>query len=127
MASSLALVTGAPGWLGTRLVEARTDCLPDLPELAPTADRQVRCLVVPGSDVGALMAEPGRSERAAATEVRRPELMEGDLRDRDAIRAFVSGGEGATLFHCAGVGHPARSTLSLPASSTAFNSEEIRS
>jgi 3-oxoadipate enol-lactonase len=34
--------------------------------------------------------------------------VEGDVTDRASLRAFVAGAEGATLFHCAGVIHPAR-------------------
>jgi nucleoside-diphosphate-sugar epimerase len=106
MSSTAALVTGAPGWLGTRLVQALTHGLPDLPELAPPASRPIRCLVLPESEPAGL---------AALGELRGPALVEGDLRDPQAVREFVAGAEGATLFHCAGVVHPARSTRELHA------------
>jgi len=38
----------------------------------------------------------------------RVEIIRGDLRDPDAVAAFCEGSEEATLFHCAGVVHPAR-------------------
>jgi nucleoside-diphosphate-sugar epimerase len=103
MTSSLALVTGAPGWLGTRLVESLLRGLPEVPSLGtPLADRRVRCLVLRGSDVSGL--------RATGDGV---DIVEGDLLDAASIEAFVAGAEGATLFHAAGVIHPARGIKQL--------------
>ncbi|MDJ0868907.1 MAG: FAD-dependent oxidoreductase [Myxococcota bacterium] len=79
------LVTGAPGWLGTRLVE--TLC---------AAGHRVRCLVAPGADPDALGAAGGELE-----------VQPGDLRDRESLEAFCRGAEGATLLHAAGLIHPA--------------------
>jgi len=94
---TLTLITGAPGWIGTRLVRTLLGGVPDAPFLAePLAPRRVRCLVVPGLDPSAL--------RVSSL----PEIVSGDLRDLAAARAFCRGAEGATLFHCAGVVHPAR-------------------
>jgi nucleoside-diphosphate-sugar epimerase len=96
MTASL-LVTGAPGWLGTRLVQV---LLGKVEELSPDAqlDRkgQIRCLVMPGVDRSPLPV----SERL--------ELVVGDLRARDQVEAFCHGAAGAILFHCAGLVHPAR-------------------
>jgi nucleoside-diphosphate-sugar epimerase len=94
--SGLVLVTGAPGWLGTRLVESLVRGLPDVAELAQPAPRAgVRCLVLPGADSSELDA-------LGVTTVR------GDLTDAVSVRRFVDGGGGATIFHCAGVIHPSR-------------------
>lgn len=88
-----AYVTGAPGWLGTRLVEALFQGLPDSPSLSPLPRREVRCLVRPGTDTTALA---------------RAEIVEGDLRDPEAAERFLRDGEGGTVFHSAGVIHPTR-------------------
>ena len=94
---SLTLITGAPGWLGTRLVQVLLNGLPDMPALAnPEPSRRIRCLVVPGVDVSALASLDGI------------ECVRGDLRDPSAARAFCQGAEGATVFHSAGVVHPTR-------------------
>jgi nucleoside-diphosphate-sugar epimerase len=92
----ITLVTGFPGWLGTRLVQALLDGLPDVPALAPPdRTRQVRCLVQPGAEVSSL-----------DDLTRRVEISSGDLSDPVALRQFCKGAEGATLFHCAGIVHP---------------------
>jgi nucleoside-diphosphate-sugar epimerase len=99
MSAPLALVTGAPGWLGTRLVEG----LPDVPALAqPAQDRRVRCLVLPGSDTSGLTTLGGRVE-----------IVEGDLLDPASLESFFAGAAGATLFHSAGIIHPTRGTKQL--------------
>lgn len=84
---SLTLITGAPGWIGTRFVRALLDGLAEGP-------RRLRCLVQPGVDASALRLSD------------RVEIVPGDLRDADAVRAFCRDGEEATLYHCAGVVHP---------------------
>lgn len=76
------LVTGAPGWLGSRLVERLV------------ADgRRVRCLVQPGVDASLLRT----------LEV---ETVEGDVRDADAVTAAARGVE--SVFHCAAALRPRR-------------------
>ena len=89
---ALTLIAGAPGWIGTRLVKT---LLAGAPE-APAGERRLRCLVLPGVDGSALP----QSDRL--------EVVRGDLRDEGAVTAFCRDGEGATLFHCAGLVHPAR-------------------
>ncbi len=74
------LVTGAPGWLGTALVEALV-----------RQGRSVRCLVQPGVDENQLAHQP-------------VEIVHGDVRDRTAVERAVAGV--ATVFHCAGLIHP---------------------
>ncbi len=90
----LTLVTGAPGWLGSRLVRLLRD---GIGGESPADPSEIRCLVQPGSDVAAL----GRIS---------PDLQitEGDLRDPVAVARFCQKAAGATLFHCAGVIHPVK-------------------
>lgn len=103
MTQTLALVTGAPGWLGTRLVRALIKGLPDVPLLAePQPDRRVRCLVLSGVN-GSALRRIGE----------RVEVVEGDLREPSSLRAFCKGSAGATLFHCAGLIHPTRGVKQL--------------
>jgi nucleoside-diphosphate-sugar epimerase len=78
---TLAIVTGAPGWLGTQLT------------LTLARDgRAVRCLVLKGQDTSAL---PDAVE-----------IVSGDLRDPQACDTLCRSAKGATVFHCAGVIHP---------------------
>ena len=77
---SRALVTGAPGWAGTALVE----------ELRASGRYDaIRCLVAPGA--------------VAPADV---EAVPGDLRDPAAVARLFRGAEGADLFHFAGLIHP---------------------
>jgi len=90
---SVVAVTGAPGWLGTPLVEAlvRGGKFRSI----TTEPRKVRCLVHPALD---------------ATPVQRlgdnVEVVRVDLRDRRAVLGACHGAE--TVVHCAGVIHPKR-------------------
>jgi nucleoside-diphosphate-sugar epimerase len=95
----LALVTGAPGWLGTRLVESLLQGLADVPALAAPSDRRVRCLVLRGAD-------PTPLERLGP----RVDISFGDLSDQASIDSFLADAQGAALFHAAGVIHPTRGT-----------------
>ena len=95
MSAPLCLVTGAPGWLGSRLIEVLRDGLPELP--VSNRGRRIRCLVLPGTSAAALAAIPPDVER-----------IEGDVRDPRSLREFFRGGEGATVFHLCGVINPAR-------------------
>jgi nucleoside-diphosphate-sugar epimerase len=98
MPGRLTLVTGAPGWLGSRLVRVLAHGLPDVPALAePDRERRIRCLVMPGAPADALTRiAPG------------VELVSGDIRDPPALRDLCRGGEGATFFHLCGIIHPRR-------------------
>ena len=97
MSERLALVTGHPGWLGSRLVEFLREGHPGLPS-GGRFDR-VRCLVLPGT------VDDGADAQV--------ELVEGDLRDPEAVVRFCAGAEGATLFHLAGIIHPQRRVREL--------------
>jgi nucleoside-diphosphate-sugar epimerase len=92
-----ALVTGAPGWLGTRLVDALVRGLPGVPGLEGPSGRRVRCLVLRGSD-------PAPLERLGPS----VDVLPGDLTDEASVDAFLADARGATLFHAAGVIHPTR-------------------
>ena len=99
---ALTLLTGAPGWLGTRLVQVLLEGLEGIPSLpAPDGDRQIRCLVMPGLDGSGL----GPADRV--------QVVRGDLRDREAAQALCQDAAGATLFHCAGLVHPTRFVRNL--------------
>ena len=99
---ALTLLTGAPGWLGTRLVQVLSEGMDGAPSvLIPKNTRQIRCLVMPGMDGSVL----GRAERV--------QIVSGDLRDGAAVRSLCQDAAGATLFHCAGMVHPARSVREL--------------
>ncbi len=76
------LVTGAPGWLGSRLVSRLLE-----------AGQEVRCLVEPAADPHAL-------RRAGA------ETVAGDVRDPEACERACAGVD--DVVHCAGVVHPER-------------------
>jgi nucleoside-diphosphate-sugar epimerase len=95
-AAPLALVTGAPGWLGTRLVETLLEGLSDVASLAkPWGNRRVRCLVQPGINASPLRTFGDRVE-----------LVEGDITDAASLGRFFSSSAGATLVHAAAVVHP---------------------
>ncbi|MFT5430952.1 MAG: nucleoside-diphosphate-sugar epimerase [Myxococcota bacterium] len=81
------LVTGVPGWLGTRLVKR-----------LKAQQRHVRCLVYPGHwDASHL----GRYPELDGTDV-----VVGDIRDPDCAADATRGIH--TVFHLAGVRHPSR-------------------
>lgn len=94
-----ALVTGASGWLGKRLVRllAENSIDHDMARDALPCLRRIRCLVLPGTDQSELRELGSRVE-----------VMEGDLRDPAACRRFVEGAAGAHVFHTAGIIHPQR-------------------
>jgi nucleoside-diphosphate-sugar epimerase len=94
----IAIVTGAGGWLGTALVRALTQGLPEVPGLRPGFGT-VRCLVLPGTDASEL--------KALGPNV---EVLEGDVTEAASLRPLFASAEGATLFHCAGVIHPGATT-----------------
>jgi nucleoside-diphosphate-sugar epimerase len=93
----MALVTGAPGWLGTRLVRSLALGLDEVPSLSEPCPRpSIRCLVLPDADVSELMTLPNVS------------FVRGDVTKPETIENFVRDAKGGTLFHCAGVIHPRR-------------------
>jgi nucleoside-diphosphate-sugar epimerase len=98
-----AIVTGAPGWLGTRLVQSLVKGVVDVPSLG-ASDRRVRCLVLPDADASEL--------EAIGKQV---EIVRGDVTDASSLERLFELEEGsrATLFHAAGVIHPTRGLKEL--------------
>ncbi len=88
---TLAVVTGAPGWLGTALVEALARGA-TYSALA-TQPRKVRCVVQPTVDTTDLDALG-------------VEIWRADLRDDRALRGACEGAE--LVIHAAGIIHPRR-------------------
>jgi nucleoside-diphosphate-sugar epimerase len=96
--TQLILVTGAAGWLGSRLVQSLVRGLPENDALkTPQADLRVRCLLLPGQDATALRKLSGRVE-----------IVTGDIRNADDCARFCAGAADAVLFHTAGIIHPQR-------------------
>lgn len=90
------LVTGAPGWLGSRLVEVLVRGLPGVAGFeTPEEERRIRCLVHPAADPTPLRELSPHME-----------VLLGDLTDPSAARAFCADAADAVLFHAAGVVHP---------------------
>lgn len=97
-ASIQVLLTGALGWLGSRLAETLISGLPDHEALSqPRPDLRLRCLVLPGQDTAALRRVSDRVE-----------VIEGDLQNPADCDRLCRDAKGATLFHTAGIIHPRR-------------------
>jgi nucleoside-diphosphate-sugar epimerase len=99
------LITGAPGWLGTRLAEVLVHGLPAVERFADPADgRPLRCLVREGINPTPLAHLADALDTVA-----------GDLTQPDSLTDFFRDAEGATLYHVAGVVHPTRGTREFDA------------
>lgn len=89
------LVTGFPGWLGTRLVEILRAGLPEVPALAePDRTLNLRCLVQPNIDLALI----GNLDSV--------QFCRGDLTSPETLAPFCADAAGAILYHCAGIVHP---------------------
>ena len=98
LGTNLALVTGAAGWLGSRLVGALVHGLPECDRVPrPNPQLRVRCLVLPGEDAALIEELAGRVE-----------IVRGDVTRPEDCARLCEGATGAALFHVAGVIHPRR-------------------
>jgi len=95
MTTRMAIVTGAPGWLGSRLVECLLQGLPDVSELADVEERIVRVARQPGVGTGGL-------ERFGD----RVQVFDCDITNGAAVERVFKGTFETTVFHVAGVVHP---------------------
>ncbi len=86
------LVTGAPGWLGTRLLEVLTDPNDPLNTFSSQHNRSVRALVLPGMNTSSLP--------------KNVELVSGNVLDPLSLEQAMQNVE--TVFHCVGLIHPKR-------------------
>lgn len=97
MADETTVVTGLPGWLGNRFVDALLNGLPDVPSLSQPRPRRLRLLA---TDI----------EHPFIKEVERNGsvgIVAGDLRNKTDVQKLFEGAGGGTVFHIAGVIHPA--------------------
>jgi len=98
----LTLVTGAPGWLGTNLVKALSDGLPEVEGLEHPLPRRIKCLV-----------QHGESPHILSQINPDVQICPGDVREIKELTDFFEGSEGATLFHIAGIVHPTKGIREL--------------
>ena len=94
--TNLVLITGAAGWLGSRLVESLVCGLPEHDELkTPAAELRIRVMLLPGQDATPLKKLSDRIE-----------VVTGDIRNVADCAKFCADAKGAVLFHTAGIIHP---------------------
>jgi nucleoside-diphosphate-sugar epimerase len=92
------LITGANGWLGSRLVESLLHGLPEheAPR-QPGSIPRIRCLILPGQDATTLKKISDQIE-----------IVSGDIRNPADCERFCANAQSAILFHTAGMIHPRR-------------------
>lgn len=97
MTSSMAIVTGAPGWLGSRLVECLLAGLSEVPDLAEVEARTVRVARQPGVSADGLKRFGDQIQ-----------IFDCDITDGAQVVRLLDGTWEATVFHIAGIVHPAQ-------------------
>jgi nucleoside-diphosphate-sugar epimerase len=96
--NAIVLLTGALGWLGSRLVEVLARGLPEIPAFKePYPATKLRCLVLPGQDHSLLSSISKRID-----------IVVGNLETPADCDRFCREAKGAILFHTAGMIHPKR-------------------
>ncbi len=85
------LITGAPGWLGNRLVEVLTNPHHELQRYSNFTERNVRCLILPSID-------------SSAIDNFLIKKISGDILNIQSLKEAMKGVE--TVFHLVGIIHP---------------------
>ncbi len=85
------LITGAPGWLGSRLAEVLSNPADELNKFSAYNTRQVRCLVLPEANLASLQNLT-------------IEKITGNVLNRESLAKALHGVQ--TVFHLVGVIHP---------------------
>jgi len=90
------LVTGSPGWLGTRFLRALTGNIDDLSGITPIkSNDEIICLVLPNMQSDFLEGIDDRIK-----------TVEGNITDKSSLSKFFADSQGSILFHLAGIIHP---------------------
>ncbi|HMP52907.1 MAG TPA: NAD-dependent epimerase/dehydratase family protein [Candidatus Melainabacteria bacterium] len=97
MTDNIAIVTGAPGWLGSRLVKALLEGLPDDAPPQGVSYSQIRVAKLPGIANGELDDFGDKIK-----------IYDCDISRRADVDGIMEGASGATVFHCAGIIHPSK-------------------
>jgi nucleoside-diphosphate-sugar epimerase len=90
------LITGSPGWLGDRFVQALQGGLGELKSFVSPQMDEIRCLVQPDFESRFKKDNPKI----------RP--ITGDITRKDSLNSFFENTKGAILFHLAGVVHASK-------------------
>lgn len=96
MTVSMAVVTGAPGWLASRLLECLLYGIEGCRNVAYSPERPLRVLTLPS------LCTPPYTTPGIRTEV-----VPGNIITGEGLNQLFAGAEGSTVFHCAGIVHPA--------------------
>ena len=97
VAPKIAIVTGAPGWLGSRLVETLLEGLPEVPSLREVEPRIVR-----------VAREPGNRDDSLKRFGDQVQIFDCDITDGASVAKLFDGTWEPNVFHVAGVVHPTK-------------------
>jgi nucleoside-diphosphate-sugar epimerase len=103
MTDNPAIVTGVPGWLGTRFVQCLQQGLPEVDLLAAGSGRRISVLSNDAISNQEVSSFANRGNAAIR-------IVRGNLLQRDSLPPLFEDAAGATLFHLAGVIHPTGGT-----------------